>query len=214
MTISNGIRNALAFLSPALMSRLRLRLSDKGVEDFMTTVTKQTLEYRERNQIIRKDFFQLLMQLRDSGSIAENDDEWQTNINKNANKKPGHCLTLQEMTAQSFVFFGAGFETSSTTQSFCLYELAKSQDIQSKVHKEIDAVLSKYGGKLTYDAINEMKYLECCIDGKIPWVCGQLQFLLGIQNDSSTNSTCFRNFAAETTIGNAAETMHKRFSTH
>lgn len=165
MSFSNGIRNAFAFLSPTLMSSLRIRLSDKGVEDFMTTVTKQNLEYREENQIIRKDFFQLLMQLRDSGSIAENDDEWQTNINEN-NSKKGKCLTLQEMTAQSFVFFAAGFETSSTTQSFCLYELARAHDIQNIVHKEIDAVLSKYSGKLTYDAMNEMKYLECCIDGE------------------------------------------------
>lgn len=108
MTISNGIRNAFAFLSPTMMSSLRLRLTDKGVEDFMTTVVKQNLEYREQNQIIRKDFFQLLMQLRDSGSIAENDDEWQTNINGNSSRKQDKCLTLQEMTAQSFLFFGAG----------------------------------------------------------------------------------------------------------
>jgi cytochrome P450 family 6 len=46
--------------------------------------------------------------------------------------------------------------------SYCLYELAKHQDIQRKVQKEIDEVLKS--GKLTYESINSLKYLECCID--------------------------------------------------
>lgn len=167
MTISNGIRNAISFLSPTMMNLLHLRATNKSVEDFMTAVTKENLEFRERNNIIRKDFFQLLMQLRDSGNITQNDDEWQTNICDGSDKKQGKCLTLMEMTAQSFIFFAAGFETTSTTMAFCLYELSKSQDIQRRVHEEIDAVLVKHHGQLTYDAMNEMKYLECCLDGKM-----------------------------------------------
>lgn len=110
MTISNGIRSALSFMSPTMMSLLHIRISDKSVEDFMTKLTKENVEYRERNNIVRKDFFQLLMQLRDSGSIAQNDDQWQTNINENSEKKPGKYLTLSEMTAQSFIFFAAGLK--------------------------------------------------------------------------------------------------------
>lgn len=51
--------------------------------------------------------------------------------------------------------------------SFCLYELAKNAEIQRKVHEEIDRITEKYNGQLTYDAVNDMKYLETCIDGKI-----------------------------------------------
>lgn len=69
------------------------------------------------------------------------------------------------MAAQAWVFYVAGFETSSTTMSFCLYELAKNPDIQKKVQKEIDEVTEKYDGKLSYDVVNDMKYLEWCIDG-------------------------------------------------
>lgn len=60
----------------------------------------------------------------------------------------------------------AGFETSSTTLSFCLYELAKNPEIQKKVHQEIDQIKEKHNGQLSYDAVNDMKYLEWCIDGK------------------------------------------------
>jgi len=72
---------------------------------------------------------------------------------------------MTEATAQSYVFFIAGFETSSTTGSYALYELAQHQDIQDKVRKEIDEILEKHG-ELTYDAVNEMTYLHKVVNGK------------------------------------------------
>lgn len=164
MSFSNGIRNALSFLSPSLLELLNVRITDKSIQDFMTAVVHENLKLREANNIVRRDFFQLLIQLRNTGNISQNDDEWKTN--NDADNKNGKCLSLDEMTAQSFIFFAAGFETSSTAMSFCLYELSRLPDIQRKVYDEIVSVLSKYGGKLTYEAMNEMKYLECCIDGK------------------------------------------------
>lgn len=70
------------------------------------------------------------------------------------------------MAAQAWVFYAAGFETSSTTLSFCLYELAKNPNIQKKVQQEIDEVIVKNDGELSYDAVHEIKYLDWCIDGK------------------------------------------------
>jgi cytochrome P450 family 6 len=54
------------------------------------------------------------------------------------------------------VSFSDGFETSSTTISFCLYELSLNQDIQKHIREEIKVVLQKYSGS-TYEAIQEMK---------------------------------------------------------
>ena len=74
-------------------------------------------------------------------------------------------LTMMEATAHSFAFFAGGFETSSSTITFALYELAQYQNIQDKVRKEIDEMLVKHGD-LTYDAINDMTYLHKVINGK------------------------------------------------
>nr|CAI5817453.1 unnamed protein product [Callosobruchus analis] len=46
----------------------------------------------------------------------------------------------------------------------CLYELALRQDLQDKVRANINSVLSKYNGEITYDALNEMKYLNQALD--------------------------------------------------
>lgn len=70
-----------------------------------------------------------------------------------------------EIAAQTLVFFIAGYKTSSTTLAFCLYELAKNQDIQQRVHDEIDEILSKNDGQITYQSISEINYLEACIGG-------------------------------------------------
>ncbi|KAJ3651620.1 hypothetical protein Zmor_017647 [Zophobas morio] len=73
-------------------------------------------------------------------------------------------VTLEEITAQSFVFFLAAFETSSSTMSWAMYELAKNPHIQQKVRDEINTVVARCGGKLTYEGIQEMKYLSQVVD--------------------------------------------------
>ena len=73
---------------------------------------------------------------------------------------------MDVIAAQAFVFFLAGFETSSTTMTFCLYELACNPDIQARLREEIDSMLSKHGGEMTYEAIHEIQYLDKVINGK------------------------------------------------
>lgn len=157
----NSVRALLAFIQPELMSVIRMKVTDQSVEQFLRLIVKENLEYREKNQVSRKDFFQLLIQLRNSGTV-ELDDQWTTIMKSDENQ---HTLTFDEIVAQTFIFFAGGFETSSTTLTFCVYELAKNPEIQQRVHDEIDQVLKSTNGRITYDSILAMKYLESCLDG-------------------------------------------------
>lgn len=82
---------------------------------------------------------------------------------KNENLNEG--ITFLQLAAQAFVFFVAGFETSSTTSAICMLELAKNMDIQDNLRKEIKDVIAKHDGKLTYEAVMEMKYLDKVVNG-------------------------------------------------
>jgi cytochrome P450 family 6 len=73
---------------------------------------------------------------------------------------------MNVIAAQAFVFFIAGFETSSNTMAFCLYEMALHPDMQERVRADIDAVLRKHGGEITYEAITEMEYLDKVVSGE------------------------------------------------
>lgn len=64
-----------------------------------------------------------------------------------------------------FLFFIAGFDTSSSAMTFALYELAQNPDIQDKLRKEIKEVLTRNHGEITYECIKEMTYLQQVLDG-------------------------------------------------
>ncbi|XP_037954253.1 probable cytochrome P450 6a23 [Teleopsis dalmanni] len=124
---------------PSLAHKLHMRQTHTDLEKFYTRIVKETVEYREKNKIERNDFMHLLIEMKNS---QENG------------------ITLNEIIAQSFVFFVAGYETSSTTMAFALYELAQHQDIQEKMRTEISEVLKRHNNEFTYEFINELKYVK------------------------------------------------------
>lgn len=132
------------------------------VSNFFRNIVEKIVHYRETNNVRRKDFMDLLLRLRNKGTLAENDD---TNIFKQNGGAP--ALTLNEIAAQCLVFYAAGFETSSITTHYAIFELAQNQEVQEKVREEIHAVLKRHEGKVTYDAIMEMSYLGNVVDGMI-----------------------------------------------
>jgi cytochrome P450 len=82
-----------------------------------------------------------------------------------------HILHVSEIdgdvfVAQAFTFLTAGFETSGTTMSYTLYQLALHPDIQHRLRAEILQVLNKHNGELTYGAMQEMAYLDRVVSGE------------------------------------------------
>lgn len=76
-------------------------------------------------------------------------------------------FTEMDIVANAYILFIAGFETVSTSMSFCMYELALRKDVQDKVRKEILEVKSKYNGQMNSECLNELHYMGMVIKGKI-----------------------------------------------
>lgn len=153
----NTLKQLFAFTFKSFSRRIGLTIIDKDVSKFFLDRIEETIKFREQNNVKRNDFLQLLIQLKSKGYLEDND-EGEIVDDKST-------LTLNEIAAQAFVFYLGGFETSSSTMSFCLYELAVNPDIQKKCRDEINRILEINGDKLTYDCIVQMNYLDQVIYG-------------------------------------------------
>ncbi len=66
-----------------------------------------------------------------------------------------------------FAFFVGSFDTSSSTLTYCLYELALNRQIQEKLRKEIINASKKQDCVLSYASLNDLKYMDMVICGKL-----------------------------------------------
>ncbi|XP_011173390.1 probable cytochrome P450 6a14 [Solenopsis invicta] len=136
------LRLRLKQFSPRLYAILGHILPDTKLNSFFINLVLNNIAYREKNNIVRNDFIDILREL------------------KKHSDKMDFDFTDTLMVSQAFTFYAAGFETSSTAISNTLYELALNQEIQDKLRKEIDEEYAKHGSSLLYDNIKKMNYLE------------------------------------------------------
>ncbi|XP_076273990.1 cytochrome P450 6a2-like [Rhynchophorus ferrugineus] len=139
--------NALNFVNilvfPAwFLGSIGFKFNGHDVTDFFTKVVCDTISHREKNEVARNDFMHLLLEL----------------------KNKDRSVTVNEIIAQCFVFFLAGFETSSTAMTFALFCLSQNQTVQQKLRDEINEVLQKHDGNISYEAVKEMKYLDMVVN--------------------------------------------------
>lgn len=130
-----------------LARKLHFTIFPKYITTFFMKVVRDTIDHRETNNVIRNDFMNILIALKNQKS--NNSEE---------------SITFNELAAQAFIFFLAGFETTSTALTFSLYELAMNPDIQTKARHIIQEAYRKYNGQFTYEMMMELQYIEQIID--------------------------------------------------
>lgn len=131
---------------PVLARKLSLKSVRDDVSEFYLKVVSDTIEYREANNVQRNDFMDLLLKMKNDPA---------------ADRK----LTVHEIGAQVYQFFLAGFETTWVTLTYCLYELAMNKEIQDRVRDEIRTAFKKHNGKITYEMMADLTYVEQVIMG-------------------------------------------------
>lgn len=72
-------------------------------------------------------------------------------------------MTYEQIAANVFVFYIAGSESSSSTIAYTLYELTQNEKLMQRAIDDIKITLEKHNGKLTYETIMEMKYIDLCV---------------------------------------------------
>nr|QTM97431.1 Cytochrome P450 [Sitophilus oryzae] len=175
ITNFTGIKMSLKFFGyfafPGLYKKFKIALLDQNASNFFKSIINETITTREENNIIRPDMLNTMLEVK--RGIKQDD------IKENNEKDAGFAtvqespdmskfkqlktLTNEDITAQAMIFFFAGFDGASTVMCFASYELAINEYIQNKLREEIRSVDRKNDGKMTYDALLRMKYLDMVV---------------------------------------------------
>ncbi|KAK0080395.1 hypothetical protein PV326_008191 [Microctonus aethiopoides] len=143
-TSFNGILRTIKFIAgramPRVMRLMGFKFLSQDTDKFFHELITETVKARDENKIIRPDMIHLLMQAR--------------------NNRAGISITIDDIIGQAFIFFLAGFDTSSTFMTFLSHLLAFNEDVQDKLRNEIDEVAQEDGGKINYDKLVNLKYME------------------------------------------------------
>lgn len=141
----------------------------KELGQFFKNIIISTIQAREKEGIVRPDMIHLLMEARkgklnnevhkgrdeDAGFATVDEFDVGTDM-----KKAMKELSDDEITAQALIFFLAGFDTISTAMCNMGYELAQHPYIQERLQKEIDQALQSNNGKVTYELVMKLNYLD------------------------------------------------------
>lgn len=156
----------ISFL-PTLMKKLNVTIFDGWCSNYFRSLVLDTMETRDKQGIHRPDMINLLMQVR-KGKYAQNneertDDDGFATVDESQTGKRlvQREWTDDELIAQCFIFFLAGFESTSNTMAAMAYEISINPSIQDCLYQEIKEAKSKLNGQpIDYDSLQKMKYLD------------------------------------------------------
>ncbi|XP_043284584.1 cytochrome P450 9e2-like [Venturia canescens] len=143
---ARGLKMLLVRLFPPLGKLIGGSFFPPHVEKFFEHVVRETVEMRDREGITRPDMIQSMMETKGNESHQ------------------GRKLTILDMTAQAVGFFFGGFESVATAMCLVAHEIAIDAKVQQKMRDEIDEVVTATSGKVTYEAINDMPYLDAVVN--------------------------------------------------
>lgn len=164
-TISRALEVIVFFFIPSFVKVAKLSFFQKDACNFLRKVFWDTIELREKNNIKRNDLVDLLIELKNKGNIEvdEKDKTEVETLEHDETIATSFDFTGDDLVAQAAIFFVAGFETSASTMSFALYEMALHPEMQEKLRQEILEALKETDGEITYELVFGLKYLDMVI---------------------------------------------------
>ncbi|XP_044004675.1 cytochrome P450 9e2-like [Aphidius gifuensis] len=123
---------------PRFMKFLGFQFLSAKTDKFFKKLMHETVKMRDEKSIVRPDMIHLLMQARDNDN--------------------GISIDIDDIIAQAFIFFLAGFDTTSSHMTFLFHLLAFNKDVQDKLYDEIQSLTDN--GEITYEALLKMKYMD------------------------------------------------------
>ncbi|XP_030385248.1 probable cytochrome P450 317a1 [Scaptodrosophila lebanonensis] len=143
--------NLLMVRFPNFCRWLRMRTTPKEAEIYFVQLLHDMEAQREASGVRKKDFLQLLLDIKEL--------ELTTHESESESDKELKAHLQHELVAHAFGFLRAGFEQTSNTLCYVLYELAINADVQRKVREELNLSLERHHNNLSYEFIQSLNYM-------------------------------------------------------
>ncbi|GJQ70001.1 Cyp6g1 [Trypoxylus dichotomus] len=136
VSLRNTTAAATYFSKNPFVDLFRIRFVKASIANFLSDTFLNIIKERRFSEVQRRDLVDLMIELKEKHKFADN-----------------------ELIGQATQFFLAGYETTSTTITFALYELSLNKEVQSKLRNEIDKSIEN-GEKFSYYTLKNVSYLH------------------------------------------------------
>lgn len=119
-----------------------LLFHNKEIEELFIKITNEIVSLRDDGKIVRDDFVNALLKLREQLG-----------------------LSLDDLSGQIYSVYMAGHETTATALTFALHSLAHYKNVQIRLREEITKNLGTDFKKFSYEALTTLPYLDAVIKG-------------------------------------------------
>lgn len=126
----------MTFFIPEIAHALGISFIPKSMDTYFRKTLKLIIEERRHSRTKSQDYLQFVLDYNEDSQ------------------------DLELVMAEAISFFLDVYETSSLTMSYFLYRLANNPEVQENLRAEIRATMKENDGKLTYETIKNMSYLD------------------------------------------------------
>ncbi|XP_011172178.2 cytochrome P450 6j1-like [Solenopsis invicta] len=138
-SLRNKMAYILGILIPSFNKIFKVGFIQKHVDQYFRALVADLMEQRRRDKIPRNDFLHLMAELE---------------------RAEGDKLDIETVTGYALSFIVDGNESTSSVMSFFGFYLASYPEVQEKLREEVMSVLKRYDGKITYEGLREMTYMD------------------------------------------------------
>ena len=161
-----GLKLVARSMWPTTFYGLGFTLFDNYINVFVKDFLSNVLKNRDHNDPLRNNFVDHILKWKKKEYLSGDGVVNLKSDNKKSDQKEIIEIKVDDtlVVAQCALMFAAGFETTSSTTSHLLFEIAKHKDIQNQVIDEVDAYYKKTEGKLYFECINDTPYIQACLE--------------------------------------------------